>query len=64
MSIHPPELTWPLSDDQMAMIRRKASQERAAVAAEIGRGIARTVKRLFYLGTTRPSAGRVTHQAT
>ncbi len=47
MSTHQPALTWPLTPQQMASIRRAAALERAHAVAQFGQGIARTVKRLF-----------------
>ena len=47
MSTHQPVQTWPLTLEQMALIRRTASRERAKAFAQVGRGIAKAVKRLF-----------------
>ncbi len=64
MSTHQPVLTWPLTPEQMALIRRKAALERAEVVSQFGRGIARTVKRLFRHQPTRAPIGHVARQGS
>lgn len=62
MSTLQPTLTWPLTPEQMALVRQAASRERAKALTQLGRGIAKTVKRLFQHRPTRTQVGRVARQ--
>jgi acyl CoA:acetate/3-ketoacid CoA transferase len=62
MSTHQPIVTWPLTPEQMALIRRKAALERAEVVAQFGHGIARAVKRLFRHRPTNAPIGQIVRQ--
>lgn len=62
MSTHQPVQTWPLTLEQMALIRQAAARERAKAFAQVGRDITKAVKRLFQHRPTRTQVGRVARQ--
>lgn len=47
MSTNAGELVWPITEEEMIEIKRRASLERAEAVAHIGRQIGTAVKRLF-----------------
>ncbi len=65
MSTHQPALTWPLTPQQMASIRRAAALERAHAVAQFGHGMATAVKRLFrYRPAPTPPIGHIARQGS